>query len=182
MLKRGRNAARRFTLPHISVPSRKSLIVAGSIVIALAAVGSAFALIPAQSPKQPPDALPQSAVNQASGFTLYYFKPNFTSNFNLEAGTVDYQDNVLEFGMEDSAGNTLAFTEEAIPPGFDTSTLKADAVYNNEYGHAYISDLVDRTTGALFTNDGTWILINAPKPIGADAMRSIVDNLAPDKN
>ena len=124
---------------------------------------------------------PAKVLDSIQGFTFYYLRPGFGTDYTLVPNSVAYQNQVVVFELRNPQGKTLAVTEEATPPAFDTSNLQATNNYLNRYGRAYISDLVDRTTGALFTTDGTWILINAPNPIGAGPMQSIVNNIAPYK-
>lgn len=128
------------------------------------------------------DSLPASTLSKISGFHPYYFKSSYSSDFKLQINSVIYQGGVLIFSMRDSAGKTLAFTEEATPPNYDISSLNADKQYSNAFGQAFITDDFDRTTGALFTTDNTWILVNAPQPIGSDLMQQTLDALQPVKS
>ena len=122
---------------------------------------------------------PAAVLRQIHGFKFYYLKSGSSIGFVLQPDSISYQSGVLIFNMQGPAGKTLAFTEEATPPNYDISALQADKQYTNLFGQAFITDLSDRTTGTLFTHDKTWVLINAPQPIGADLMQQILDTLTP---
>ena len=123
--------------------------------------------------------IPAYIAHQITGFTPYFLNQTSAVKFTLQKSTTTYQDNVLIFSMNGASGKTLAFTEEALPPGFDTSTLSGDRQFNTSYGQGFIFDGLNRTTGTLLTHDKTWVLINAPSPIGADLMEQVIDNLVP---
>lgn len=131
--------------------------------------------------KQSANTLPAAVTQQINSFKPYYLKPTFTTDFSLQQNTVKYQYGVLVFSLMNSTGKTISITEEATPSQFDTSTLQTTKQFNTEYGQAVITDGSDRTTGALFTSDKTWVVINAPRPIGADLMQQFLDALTPVK-
>jgi hypothetical protein len=112
-------------------------------------------------------------------FKPYYFNKSTPSGFELDQSSVNFQANVLVFKMNHKSGKVLAFTEQAWPEDYDISTLKADKELTTPYGKAFISDTPSRTTATLFTNDRTWIMINAPTPIGVDSMTTVVSQLEP---
>lgn len=122
------------------------------------------------------DALPATVTSQVH-FKLYYFNSPIPGNFHLAQNKVDYKNGVLIFELKNPSGKTLAFTEEATPKDYDVTQLKADKDYSTAVGKAYITNGETRTTAALFTKDGTWILVNAPDPIGSDAMQQIINAL-----
>lgn len=125
------------------------------------------------------NALPATALHQVEGFTPYYLKPSFSSDFTLQQNTVKYAYGVLVFSMRNTTGKTLSVTEEATPNQYDPSTLQTTKQFNTEYGRAYITDSTDRTTGTLFTSDKTWIIVNASSPVGSDFMQQFIEALAP---
>jgi hypothetical protein len=120
-------------------------------------------------------------TDDVTAFTPYYFSGAPPANFVLNRGSLNYQDGVLVFGMTNSkdSSKTLAFTEQRTPANYDISGLQGDKEFKTTYGQAFITDGTSRTTGTLFTDTGTWILINAPIPIGADAMVTTLNSLQP---
>jgi hypothetical protein len=110
-------------------------------------------------------------------FPLYYFKDEAPGGFSLESGSVSYEGGVLIFEMKNKSNKKLVFTEQKTPSGYDISSLKADKEFSTATGKAFITDGETRTTAALFTSDGVWILINAPIPIGAEVMQQILNSL-----
>lgn len=130
-------------------------------------------------PSSAPTGFPVATAREIKGFHRYYFGTALRSNYRLQTNTVSYQNGVLLFSLRNPAGATLVFTEEATPPGYTVSQLHADRQFQTGYGKAFITDAATRTTGALFTTDGTWVLINAPQPIGADLMQEILNALQP---
>lgn len=152
-------------------------------VVLVVIVGGVFAYhvltAPATHRIEDTSAFPVSTIQQIQGFNFYYFQPSFQTDFVLQRSSVNLQAGVLVFQMKNPTGQTLAFTEEATPSGYDTSSLQADKQFTSRYGQAFITDAPLRTTGTLFTSDNTWILVNAPKPIGADLMQQVLDALQP---
>jgi hypothetical protein len=120
--------------------------------------------------------LPESIVKNINNFHPYYFAAS-VSGFSLVHGSVNFQNGVLVFSMKNSSGDTLAISEEATPAGYDISSLTPDKQFNTPAGQAFISDNPDGTVGTLFTNDNTWVLINAPYSIGADEMQQVLNGL-----
>lgn len=112
-----------------------------------------------------------------TAFTPYYFETDTIEGFSLVKDSVNYNDQVLVFTMQNSAGKQLVFTEQRIPNNFDVNSLQGDKEFKTPYGQAFITDGQSRTTGALFTDDKTWILVNAPKPIGGDTMQRVLGAL-----
>jgi hypothetical protein len=165
------------TQKHFIPRHYKHLLIGISTLIVTLTIGSAIYTLIAHGHKQPPSTLPPAVLKHVSGFKAYYFKSNFTTGYKLIASSVKYQNGVLIFGMKNASGKTLAFTEEATPPGFSVNSLRADKQFDTSVGQAFITDGAIRTTGALFTTDHTWVLVNAPQAIGADLMQQILDNL-----
>jgi hypothetical protein len=154
-------------------------LIATAVVVALAAALLGYVILHRKPQVHDVGPFPAATVQEIKAFKLYYLSPSFSTDYVLQSSTIDYQAGVLVFEMKNPSGNTLAFTEEATPPGFDISGLNADKVFNTSYGQAFITDAVLRTTGALFTTNNTWILVNSPTPIGADLMEQILNNLIP---
>lgn len=152
------------------------LAIAGLLLLA---VGVSFHPHAHKSPSSAPTDFPVATAREIKGFHLYYFGTALQSNFRLQTSTIAYQSGVLLFSLSNPAGATLVFTEEATPPSYTISQLHADRQFQTGYGKAFITDGATRTTGALFTADGTWVLINAPQPIGADLMQEILNALQP---
>jgi hypothetical protein len=125
--------------------------------------------------------LPAATIAQISGFRAYYFRPGLSTDFAIQQNTIVYQSGVLVFSMKNPIGKTISVTEEATPTHYDPSTLQTTKQFNTEYGQAVITDGTDRTTGALFTSDNTWVLINAPSPIGSNLMQKFLEALSPTK-
>lgn|SRR6185437_13910081 len=123
--------------------------------------------------------LPATTLHQVGGFTPYYLKPSFSSDFVLQQSTVKYEYGVLVFSLRNATGKTLSVTEETTPSQYDPSTLQTTKQFNTEYGRAYITDSTDRTTGTLFTSDKTWVIVNAASPVGSDFMQQFLEALAP---
>ncbi len=123
--------------------------------------------------------LPARIVSEVSGFNVFSIKPGFATDFRLRPSSVSYRQGVLEFVMVNSVGKTLVFTEEALPSGFSPASIRASNQLNTEYGKVFITSDTTRTTGSLISANGTWVIINAPNPIGSSLMEQIVQALAP---
>jgi hypothetical protein len=164
---------------HLSRPSQKALFIGLTILVITSIASISTLVIFSRNHKQAPQALPKSTLRQISSFKPYYLKPSFATGFALDKDSVQYKDGVLVFAMKSVTGNTLAFTEEATPSGYDVDSLRADKKFTSAYGKAFITDAALRTTGALFTQDHTWILINSPQSVGADMMQETLNALAP---
>lgn len=128
---------------------------------------------------QSPAQIDQETIKQINGFKPYYFKSGFQTDYKLKSETVQYSNGVLVFQIQNPDGKTIAFTEEATPSGYDISMLKADKKYTNGYGQVFITDAAFRTTGALFTDDKTWILVNSPQAVGAELIEQVLNALQP---
>jgi hypothetical protein len=128
---------------------------------------------------RPTPGFPASLARQVEGFRPYYFKRGFVTDFVMQRQTLSYHSGVLVFALKNPVGKTLVFTEQAAPPNFDPSVLITTKQFSNEYGRAVITDDQARTTGALLTQDKTWVIINAPNPVGADTMQQILQALVP---
>jgi hypothetical protein len=127
------------------------------------------------TPKLP---LPSNITTAITSFTPYFFDNSSVEGFKLIEDSVSYQAGVLVFTMKnDKSSKTLIFTEQKTPGNYDIGSLRGDKEFKTQYGQAFITDGTARTTGTLFTDDKTWILINAPQPIGADAMQKILSSL-----
>lgn len=153
-------------------------------VVLIAMVGGAFIYYTLATPKKyriaNTGAFPVSTIQQIKGFRFYYFKPGFQTDYVLQPNTIHYQDGVLVFGMKNSNSKTLAFTEEPAPQSFNPSTLQTTKKFSTEYGQAIVTDESTRTTGALFSQNNTWVLINTTPSIGVDFMQQLIEALAPD--
>jgi len=166
----------KLTVKHARWPKR---LIAGALCLIVLLVVVTVVLLVTRNHPQVSNDIPRSVTQQVQGFKVYFPKPGSLTSFSLVPQSVSYKYGVLIFSMSGPTGKSLIFTEEAIPAGYDISALQADKQYNNLYGQAFITDGTNRTTGALFTQDKTWILINAPQPIGANQMQQILDSLAP---
>lgn len=156
--------------------SRALLIIVITVVVTLCLAGWFWHdKYHTQSESTPPAAM----LKQVSGFTPYYTKSSFSTDFVLQQNSVKYEYGVLVFSLRNSTGKTLSITEEATPNQYDPSTLQTTKQFNTEYGQAFITDSSDRTTGTLFTSDKTWIIINAASPVGSDFMQQFIEALAP---
>ena len=127
------------------------------------------------------NSLPPSVIRQIDSFRPYYLQPTYPTDFTLQQNTVKYAFGVLVFSLHNSTGKTLSVTEEATPSQYDPSTLHTTKQFNTEYGQAYITDSTDRTTGSLFTSDKTWVIVNAPSPVGSDFMQQFLEAFTPAK-
>ncbi|MEO5690715.1 MAG: hypothetical protein ABIQ64_00835 [Candidatus Saccharimonadales bacterium] len=122
----------------------------------------------------------KSVTSKIKTFSPYFFRDGEIGGYQLQRDTVSYEKNVLVFTLKHTSSNKeIIFTEQAIPSGFAIDALQADKEFQTTYGKAYITDGLSRTTGALFTDDKTWILINAPQPIGAESMEQLLSLLKP---
>lgn len=161
----------------LTIPSRAAAFIGVGVIVGILVIGVLALLHPRASSAKPD--FPAATIRQISGFKFYYFKPGFSTDFKLDQNSIHYQSGVLIFSMKNPAGKTLAFTEQASPPHFEADMLQTDKQFNTEYGQAFVTDQADRTSGALITQDNTWIIINAPSPIGADTMQQLLNALGP---
>jgi hypothetical protein len=121
--------------------------------------------------------LAAGVTSQVKGFHVYYPDGTLPGKFKLNQASVNYRAGVLVFQLKDTNGKTLTFSEQAIPSNYDISGERADKVFETAVGHAYITNATFRTTGELFTLDKTWILVNAPSPVGVDVMTNVLNSL-----
>jgi hypothetical protein len=126
-------------------------------------------------------AFPAATAERITSFKFYYFKPGFQTDYTLQPSTVVYQAGVLIFNMKGPLGNSLAITEEKLPPHFDVSSITANTQIATPYGQAYISSSAAQTTGSLITTDNTWIIINSPQTSSSGVMQQMLDALRPAK-
>lgn len=113
-----------------------------------------------------------------TAFAPYYFESGDVEGFSLVKDSVSYNGDVLVFTMQNDAGKQLIFTEQRTPDNYDIGSLQGDKEFKTPYGQAFITDGMSRTTGTLFTDDKTWILVNAPEPIGGDTMQKMLNILS----
>ena len=166
---------------NINGLSRRQLI-AGAVGLT-ASLASAVLVIIAIRPHLTPrgSAFTNAQLAQITGFKPYYLKPGTSTDFGINKSTISYQHDVLVFSLKNPAGKSLAFSEQHISPNFEQAGLQTTKQFSTEYGAAYITDTANRTTGALFSHDNTLVIINAPSPIGVDAMQQLLSGLAPIK-
>jgi hypothetical protein len=164
---------------RVSGAKQKLMISIAAAIFVVAAIGWFLLFYMRWHAGNQPSVFPVAFKHQIKGFTFYYLKPTFSTDFVLQPDTVGYQSGVIVFRMKNPAGKTLVFSEEATPAGYDPSTLKTTKQFNTEYGQAVVTDDRERTTGALFAQDRTWVIINAPQPIGTDLMQQILGALTP---
>jgi len=124
---------------------------------------------------------PASVVGEINAFHFYYFRSGLQTDYVLQPSSINYLSSVLVFDMKNGAGNTLAVTEEALPPSFNTSTLNATTQFNTAYGQGLINGSSLQTTGSLITQNNTWIIINAPQPVNTATMEQMIKALVPVK-
>ena len=177
-LKQIKNGRSRLAVPELRLLSRRTSFMVSGIVVAVL-TGALIINYASEHRKKNLNSIDPVITRQISAFTPYYMKSDFKSDYRLVQGSVHYASGVLVFQIKNPAGKSMAFTEEATPPGYSIESLTYDKKYENNYGQAFITDAALRTTGALFTNDHTWILINSPTSIGADLIQQVLDALQP---
>jgi hypothetical protein len=156
--------------------SQRKLPVAAAIALIIAAAnGGAYLYGGLDTTKQSSPTL--SATSNQMGFKVYYFPGGVPAGFTLDERSISTQSGVLVFRIvNQSSGKEVVFTQQ--PKGaYDYEQLRGDVEFKTQGGQAFITDGQSRTTGALFTDDGTWILANAPKPIGSETMRTLLNSL-----
>ncbi len=164
-------------LQNIRWPIPRTLLIITGAVVVGAIVAAILLLAHLHKTKVSVGGLPASVIRQISGFTPYvYISQGPIDSFQLTQNSAHYQDGVLIFQLANNAGKTLAVTEQRLPSNYGYQDLVADKEFDTPSGKAFITDAVTRTTGALFTSDKTWILINAPSPIGANAMTTVLSS------
>lgn len=120
----------------------------------------------------------KNVANDITTFKPYYFESDTVEGFSLVKNSVSFNGEVLVLTMENNTGKKLIFTQQKTPSNFDINSLQGDKEFKTPYGQAFITDGNGRTTGALFTDDGTWILINAPQPIGGDTLQTLMNKVS----
>lgn len=160
--------------------TRQVLVGLGGLVVAVvAATGVIVAIRPQLTPKG--SAFTNATLQQISGFTPYFMKPGFSTDFMLQQSSVHFQSGVLDFVLKDPAGKTLAFAEQARPVTLDPAFINHTKQFNTESGQALVLDSVKQTTGVLLSSDGTMVTINSPQAVGSDTMTQVLSALAPVK-
>jgi hypothetical protein len=167
--------------PALPRNRRNTFIIAAGMFVFLALAGTAGLFIVRHGSDTAAAAvnLPKSIIQQVTGFTPYLVGTSKTNSYTLNASTVQYQNGILIFQVTNSAGKKLTITEQHIPAGFDTTSIKDahSTVLTTPFGHGYLNDITEQTTAALFTADGTWIYVVAPDAIGAQPMTAVVRGL-----
>lgn len=111
-------------------------------------------------------------------FAIYFYDKGIPAGFDLDKNSVSAANGVIIFKLVNaSSKKEVIFTEQAVG-SYDYTQLKADLEFRTQYGQAFITDGQSRTTGTLFTDDKTWILANAPQPIGSDVMQELLNGLS----
>lgn len=160
--------------------ARLRLPKAAMAVIAIALIGGAGTLAFAQL--QPETAgLSNAIVGQVTGFTPYYLGKSFKTDFVMVKDSAAYKSDTLTFTLSRPDGKQVTITEVKTPDNYDIDSLEANEIFNTTYGRAFVVDKGNRTTGALFTNDKTWILANAASHITVDEMHNLIANFGPIK-
>lgn len=141
---------------------------------------STFTIIKFTATKSPANILSKVLGKQTQIFKVYSPSPdnNLLQAMEIDENSASLSNGVLIYQVK-LAGKQLAITEQSTPKDFDFTILKADREFVTLTGKAYITDGQSRTTGALFTQDGTWVLINAPEPIGGDTMQALINSMKP---
>lgn len=155
--------------------SRKKLVIISCAAAGLVIAASAVLFITLRVQQNPVQAISKQVKN----FKVYYFNGNIPGNFALQKETVSYENGILVFSLKSPNNKTVAITEQSIPRAFNTQLLQVQDRFNTLYGEGLLTDANDRTAGALVTDDHTWILINAPSPIGGDTMKALINALQP---
>lgn len=128
--------------------------------------------------KQAAGAQTRLPISQQSGFNVYYFNGAMPGGFKLDTQSVSSNNGLLLFRLQNKeTGKEIVVTQQ-FTGEYDYSQLQGDKEFRTPSGQAFITDGQSRTTGALFTDDKTWILLNAASPIGAEAMSEIINGLS----
>lgn len=115
------------------------------------------------------------AAQQTAAFPLYI--PDLPSGYIYNAGSLHGASSVIVYTLTTNGGQ-LAVTEQSKPADFDFSQLSGTQEFTTSVGKAYIEDFQTRTTGSLI-GDKTWVIINAPNPIGAGQMDLLLRSFQP---
>lgn len=169
----------RLKLPRIYAGHRATYILGAVTIIALASWVVRWQTVSHSPQLEGIHTFPANTIQEIAGFKFYYFRPGFQTDFTLLRNSINYQSGVLVFEMKNPTGKTLAFTEEATPPGYGMPNRQPNRQFYTEYGKALVIDGSTQTTGALFSQDNTWVVINAPQAIGGDLMQQLLDALSP---
>lgn len=117
------------------------------------------------------------AAQKLAAFPLYI--PSATpAGYTYTAGSLHSTSSVIVYTLTSPDGKQLAITEQSRPANFDFSQLSGTEEFNTNLGKAYVEDFPTRTTGSV-VGDKTWIIVNAPTPIGPDQMSSLLNAFRP---
>ena len=116
------------------------------------------------------DAPIDTATEKQIGFTLYYPR-NFPQDFSYKPGSLNVQSTAVVFTLEAPNGDQLQVTEQPRPPL--TEELTKTKQFDTPVGKAYISELDNRTTGIINTQN-TLIIVNAPGKINTDTLQHVL--------
>lgn len=121
-------------LPKLTMGTRSFYIWGTVALVALVAIAIHWHFTSSTHHAKNTNSFPSSITHQITGFKFYYPKSSLKTDFTLQQNTISLKSGVLVFQLKNPEGNALAFTEEATPPGYDTSSLSTDQQFNTEYG------------------------------------------------
>jgi hypothetical protein len=157
---------------------KRYIIIGLTIIIASAALigGLLFIYRPG------PEVILPAAIRKQLNFSVY-LSDDLPGNYHLVKDSFSYDQGVLIFKTEDGAGDTIAFTEQKKPQGFDFANF-----YTQQLSDAKNLDHVPfpSVTGkalqghnnvlSVMAND-TWLLISSQSPLTQDDMTQIARSL-----
>ena len=151
---------------------RLIVVVSVAVIVGVILGGVAIGLIVHSKPGS-------SVLSRVSGFTPFVPKAGAQSDFKMVQSSLHYSQGVLLFSLQNPVGASVAVTEQKLPDGYNAAQLATGSPVSTEYGQAFITDTPGQTVGTLVSSNKTWVLLNAPTPIGTDAMQQVIESLSP---
>lgn len=111
-------------------------------------------------------------------FTLFF--PNqFPDGYSLDKTVpIRSENNIVSYSLNGPEKKTVLVSQQMVDNEYDYDNVEGTKNYRNLYGNVKILDFKDQTLAEMVT-DKTWVLLNAPEPIGTEEMEKIISSLEP---
>jgi hypothetical protein len=159
-----------------SVRLRQPWIWVVGALIVMVGIGAAMMLAPPSKTSKVPAAF--LSAQKSIAFTLYYPDPP-PAGFSCNPGSVSAGSHAVLFTCQyDNGKKSASISTQARSPQVTTDQFRPTSEFTTRIGRAYMVDLEDRTTAAIFGKN-SWVLINAPETMSAEDMHGLIDSLRP---
>jgi hypothetical protein len=129
--------------------------------------------------------LPSGVTSQINDFTVYYYSKKIPGNYTLAENSVSVQQGMLFATLRNDSGETIALTEQKLPPSLASQSRQNFEAVKGADGEAYITYQGSKMAGGLFSNEQngvrTMVILVANDPIEKSSMEDLLRGLRPAK-